>query len=662
MKGIILVLLISVSLITKAQETNFELKEINFKGNKTLSSKDLKSVIISRESPGKFWQFLYKISERLGDKPSYIEKIKISSDIVNLQNYYQDNGFFDVKIDTSVVYDHTKKTASLTFIINEGQPYKIENVEIFGLNSIPDSVREIALNLKFLKPGNRFRRIDVEAEIQRILNLLYDNGYPDAYVDRTRVRVLIDSTRKVTSISIPFYPNARFVIKNIKILFEDTTRLKVSENIVRREVEFKTGEFYNRSLILKTETNISQTGLFENVRINIDRINQTDSLSQCDVIISLVPFNKHDISPAIYFSDERNAFNVGVSLDYRNRNFLGGGRHFASSVRFQIQSLNLKKIPNIADTTSVGLVESDLRLEQPYLLGRKMPGQLGLSMTLDKQKRYVLNIVRNRLRFAYRAIDYSAYLDWDIESVNIKFQSQVDSTLAKLYPRQINSILSLTFQLDKVDDLLYPRSGYSYLVSVEEGGLFPFLFAQAGFKVQPFSQYYKLTFFYRRFFSLNNSVFGFKFKLGFANEYFLKSTKEFELSSIPINRRFFAGGSASVRGWRIRELGMVSNPSLGGKILIEANFENRTIVWRNLGFVLFLDAGNLWDEPRDVKLKYLAVAGGFGVRYLTFFGGLRFDFGFKVYDPGAEKKLIFNKTGLQILKDMIFHIGVGQTF
>jgi cell division septal protein FtsQ len=52
MKGIILVLLISVSLITKAQETNFELKEINFKGNKTLSSKDLKSVIISRESPG----------------------------------------------------------------------------------------------------------------------------------------------------------------------------------------------------------------------------------------------------------------------------------------------------------------------------------------------------------------------------------------------------------------------------------------------------------------------------------------------------------------------------------------------------------------------------------------------------------------------------------
>ncbi len=662
MKGIILVLLIFASFTAKAQEINFELKKINFKGNKTLPSKELKKVIISKESPGKFWQFLYKISERLGNKPSYIEKIKITSDIINLQNYYQDNGFFDVKVDTNVIYDHKKKTAILTFTINEGQPYKVENVEISGLNSIPDSLKEAALGLKFLKPGNRFKRTDVEAEIQRILNLLYDNGFPDAYVDRTKVRVLIDTTRKVTSISIPFNPNERFVIRNIKIHLEDTTRLRISENIVRREVEFKTGEFYNRSLILKTETNISQTGLFENVRINIDKINQTDSLNHCDVIISLVPFNKHDISPAIYFSDERNAFNVGVSLDYRNRNFLGGGRHFASSVRFQIQSLNLKKAPNLADTTTIGLIETDLRLEQPYLLGRKMPGQLGLSMTLDKQKRYVLNIIRNRLRFAYRTIDYSVYFDWDIESVNIKFQSQVDSTLAKLYPKQINSILSLTFQLDKVDDLLYPRSGYSYLISVEEGGFFPFLFAQAGFKVQSFSQYYKFTWIYRRFFSLNNSVFGFKFKLGFANEYFLKSSKGLELSSIPINRRFFAGGSASVRGWRIRELGTVPNPSLGGKILIETNFENRIIVWRNFGFVLFFDAGNLWDELRDIKLKYLSVAGGFGVRYLTFFGGLRFDFGFKVYDPGAEKKFIFNKTGLQILKDMIFHIGVGQTF
>ncbi len=662
MKGIILVLLIFASFTAKAQEINFELKKINFKGNKTLPSKELKKVIISKGSPGKFWQFLYKISERLGNKPSYIEKIKITSDIINLQNYYQDNGFFDVKVDTNVIYDHKKKTAILTFTINEGQPYKVENVEISGLNSIPDSLKEAALGLKFLKPGNRFKRTDVEAEIQRILNLLYDNGFPDAYVDRTKVRVLIDTTRKVTSISIPFNPNERFVIRNIKIHLEDTTRLRISENIVRREVEFKTGEFYNRSLILKTETNISQTGLFENVRINIDKINQTDSLNHCDVIISLVPFNKHDISPAIYFSDERNAFNVGVSLDYRNRNFLGGGRHFASSVRFQIQSLNLKKAPNLADTTTIGLIETDLRLEQPYLLGRKMPGQLGLSMTLDKQKRYVLNIIRNRLRFAYRTIDYSVYFDWDIESVNIKFQSQVDSTLAKLYPKQINSILSLTFQLDKVDDLLYPRSGYSYLISVEEGGFFPFLFAQAGFKVQSFSQYYKFTWIYRRFFSLNNSVFGFKFKLGFANEYFLKSSKGLEFSSIPINRRFFAGGSASVRGWRIRELGTVPNPSLGGKILIETNFENRIIVWRNFGLVLFFDAGNLWDELRDIKLKYLSVAGGFGVRYLTFFGGLRFDFGFKVYDPGAEKKFIFNKTGLQILKDMIFHIGVGQTF
>ena len=161
---------------------------------------------------------------------------------------------------------------------------------------------------------------------------------------------------------------------------------------------------------------------------------------------------------------------------------------------------------------------------------------------------------------------------------------------------------------------------------------------------------------------MNNSVFAFKFKLGVANEFYIKSSKRFELQPIPINRRFFAGGSASVRGWRVRELGNVSNPALGGNVLIEANFENRIIFWRSFGGVVFVDLGNLWDDLRYVKLNQFAVAGGFGLRYLTFFGGFRFDFGFKVYDPSSTSKMIFKKTAGQILKEMVFHIGVGQTF
>ncbi len=319
---------------------NFELKKIEFKGNKNLSEKEFFSVLVSRPSPAKFWQFLYKINQRLGEKPQYLEKIRVINDLVNLRSFYFDNGFFDVQIDTLIQYNTENKTAILTFIIVENQPYKIEKFELTGLEQIPDTLRKQALNCEYLKIGNRYRRMDVESEIQRILNLLYNNGYPNAYVDRTRIKVFIDSTRKVLSIFIPFNPDGRFMISDVRVFFEDTLRMKISESLIRRELEFGTGEFYNRSLILKSETNLSQTGLFESVKINFEQIGGNDSIGLARVNVSVMPRNKQDISPAIYFSDERNAFNIGVSLDYQNRNFLGGGRNFSSSLRFQIQSLS----------------------------------------------------------------------------------------------------------------------------------------------------------------------------------------------------------------------------------------------------------------------------------------------------------------------------------
>lgn len=662
------VLLLFVSSFSISQdlaiEQYFELKKIEFKGNKSFSKKDLYPVIVSRESPSKFWQLLYKISERLGDKPQYLEKVKVINDLISLKNFYRDNGFFDAKIDTLIQYNYNDKTARLTFLIEENRPYKIEKVEFSGLDVVSDSLRDIVLKFNFLKVGDKYTRFNVEAEVQRILNLLYDNGYPNAYVDRIKIKVLVDTTRKVVSVFVPISPDGRFVFKDIKISYDDTTKMKISEDLVRRELEFKSGEFYNRSLILRSESNLLQTGLFESVKISIEQGNgRNDSINFADVNVSILPRNKQDVSTSLYFSDERSAFNVGVSFDYQNRNFLGGGRFLLSSVKLQVQSLSFKEFPTMTDTTNAWLMESSLRLTQPYFLGRRIPGEIGLSMMIDKQKSYVLNIVRNRVRFAYRSGNvYSGFLDWDVESVNIRFQRAVDSTLARLYQRQLNSIFGLTLQIDKTDDLIYPRSGYSHTFSIEEGGIIPFLMGKAGLKVLPFSQYYKFTWLYRRFFNLNNSVFAFKFKLGVANRYFIKSAEKFSLAPIPINRRFFAGGSASVRGWRVRELGNVPDPALGGTVLIEANFEDRMIFWKNFGGVVFLDVGNLWDGLKYVKFEQLAVASGFGLRYLTFFGGFRLDFGFKVYDPNSEQKLIFKKNARQILKEMVFHIGVGQTF
>ena len=50
-----------------------EIASLRFEGNETFRDDDLLSVIRTRETPAGFWKFLYKISEKLGDKPEYFD-------------------------------------------------------------------------------------------------------------------------------------------------------------------------------------------------------------------------------------------------------------------------------------------------------------------------------------------------------------------------------------------------------------------------------------------------------------------------------------------------------------------------------------------------------------------------------------------------------------
>lgn len=100
----------------------------------------------------------------------------------------------------------------------------------------------------------------------------------------------------------------------------------------------------------------------------------------------------------------------------------------------------------------------------------------------------------------------------------------------------------------------------------------------------------------------------------------------------------------SIRGWGARELGDLppaQSPQYGGNTLLELSLEDRFQIIGDFGGVVFIDAGDLWNSYRDVTLKSIAVAIGFGLRYNTFFGPLRIDLGNRLYDPSAPGGLQF---------------------
>jgi len=145
-----------------------------------------------------------------------------------------------------------------------------------------------------------------------------------------------------------------------------------------------------------------------------------------------------------------------------------------------------------------------------------------------------------------------------------------------------------------------------------------------------------------------------------------------------LNRRFFAGGSGSLRGWKSRDLGAMPQNEIqfGGNFILEGSYEMRVNHFRgfgklwfinleNLWMVYFLDAGNVWSDVITFKPRDIGIAAGFGIRYETVFGPFRIDFGFRVYDPKEiprtqwiVKKRFFG----DVLKNGVLHFGLGHAF
>jgi len=132
----------------------------------------------------------------------------------------------------------------------------------------------------------------------------------------------------------------------------------------------------------------------------------------------------------------------------------------------------------------------------------------------------------------------------------------------------------------------------------------------------------------------------------------LGSTVGESTPTLPANKRFYAGGGSSIRGYKFQSVGPlgVRNTPLGGRSLFEVSTELRIKFTETIGGVVFIDGGNVYDDELPDLSTNLQWSAGFGARYFTTFGPLRLDFGFPL-NP---------RDGIDDF--MQFYISIGQAF
>jgi outer membrane protein assembly factor BamA len=595
----------------------------------------------------------------------------LEQDRLRLEKFYFDNGFFDAVIDTATMIDNEDETVDVRFIIIENSRYRYENISYKNLDSIPEDLKKKLFIEPVIKKGGFYSKGGIVAEITRIIDFLQDNGYPFAMQD-TADGIIVEKYTNATKVNVElsfFDVNKQYYIGETRIQINNN-KYGFDPELIRREINYKEGVLYRKSVILQSERNFSKFAILQGGRIQIDTT--LEESNRVNLVANVTLGNKYEITPNIVGVNIHPRFYLGAGVQYLDKNFFGGGR----TLTIQLQGL--------ASSKDANRVELSTTLFQPYFIRNSITATYNLSAgfyNID-EKRQILSI-RNLFRFNYFIADYTfynnAFSDITIDLLRIKYKKDdydiidEDTTFhpSGELSNVMNSIIGLTLVHDNTNDLYNPSRGFTHSITVEDAGLIPRLIDLLSQKIE-YPQYVKFFIPNRAYFDISGgratSVLAVKFDIGDIIEY----GRDENIVPVPIIYRFFSGGSNSIRGWRAQTNGILADPEDGGLFLLEGSLEYRWQTFadnegflKNLSTAYFIDYGNVWRNHKVIRFDEIALAIGFGVRYNTFVGPLRIDFGWRLFDPSARdgNNWLFDDA-IQIFKGNKFAVqfGIGQAF
>lgn len=602
-------------------------------------------------------------------------------DVLRIQKFYFDNGYFDCTVDTSTTIIEDGEEIDLYFYIYQNNPYRIYSVNVEGLENVPQNIKDKIFRTSEyqLTINSIYTKAKVELEAVRIINILTSNGYAYAKRENTEVvKNISESTllKNTINLNLSFETGEQYYFGTTDVVIKKNV-YGISETDFIREIQYKEGQLYDRNLIARTESRLSAISITETNNLVVTEIDSANRVLNYTLEITLR--NKYELTPEVVGYNIRSRFYGGLGLSYVNRYFFNTNRTFGARVRGLLNSFEDIRLEFLA------------QISQPYLFdNERITGTLGLGFDYLNEPGFEIQQYRTRLGLTFDLPEYTyinkAFLNWTFEYTDLVFAAepldslQQETGLIDIGFNYFNSRIGVDAVHDNTNSLSFPTHGYFQSLSLEETGLLGSLLLNL-FDFNTF-KFVKLINLNKFFFNLSSEInskaaLGTKFLIGnifpYGDPLFTVNGETFVTDDVPFDDRFTGGGANSNRGWRARTLGMLRKPEDGGNFVLEGSIEHRTrpfiesdnFILKEIGFVTFMDFGNIWETASKFKFDQIALSLGGGVRYYTLVGAVRFDVGFKIYDPNpgtvGVTKWIW-QPGANFNDKYSIHIALGNSF
>jgi outer membrane protein insertion porin family len=614
------------------ERSKVEIRDVQFIGNKAISDDTLREIIATRK--GGALSFL-------SDSGTFSEEA-FERDLVMISAYYWDHGYAAVKLGTPQLrLSRDKRYMYLSIPIDEGPVFTIGEIKFKGKLVGDEALHRAKVRAK---PGDRFSRSVIAADRDRVSDYYMDQGY--AYANILPM-TQPDMAKHRISLVYEIESGKKAYFERINIRGNSKTRDKV----IRREMKISEGELFSSTNLEASKRRINALGFFEKVDVSTKR-GSSDELVEVNVEVSERPTGTFQIGAG--FSSVENFI---AQAQISQNNLFGRGQTLA--LQAQLSSLRQLFL---------------LRFVEPWFLDTSWT----FAFDLYNQSRVFNEFSRNaagfNLTWGYPlSYEARAFVTYKLENVGISrgggIFTQVGAVseqssfedVANLYRGGITSSVRASLQWDSRNNRLFPTEGWYHNIFAEYASKYTGsenVFVRWG----GFARHYR-------------ELWG-PFVLHLNAE--LGVTTSIDPLGVPISERYLIGGIYDVRGFRPRTLGPLlatgANPDiplrsipLGGNMQLIWNSEVEFPLIKRLAIsgVVFFDMGNAYNlEARycngrsgSVSIKFdpcfdfpnsivsgIRKSAGFGFRWFSPIGPLRFEWGIPLDRQESEDALVFEFT------------------